>query len=205
MPERAQRSPAAAPAPLLPLAHASSEPAAGRRWAPKLPAPGGNQNGQGFLLCPGDIALCEGQRKQCRSSRQHRCFTDELIPKMPLERARSGGSRGDSALVGHRLPDGSPAMPSDSYGIFSAVSSAPDRARRLRSCSRVTEAFGGSLLSIAFSAQQLSQRCSLFHRAQISTAQLPGQLGRLPPAPTDPSTTDDTGEILLERLLTARI
>lgn len=116
------------------LGRAQPGPAAARprppraaSWAPKVPAPGGNSNGQRFLLYLGDTALCEGQRRQCCSSRQHRGCTDHHIPQM--KRARRGGSRGDSALAGHGFPEGLPAMPGDSYGIFSAVSSAPDRAR----------------------------------------------------------------------------
>ncbi|XP_041898310.1 uncharacterized protein LOC121671131 [Corvus kubaryi] len=173
---RAQRSPASAgesPAqpPLLPRPRCCRRPTpaptgSGRRWAPKLPAPGGNQNGQGFLLCRGATALCEGQCKQWCSSRWHRYSKDDHIPKTRLKTHGVASLEWTAHLWDTHCPMGFRQCPVTLLKFSQRLPPPPTELGALRGCSRVTEAFRGSLLSIAFSTQQLSRPCSLSHHAE---------------------------------------
>lgn len=82
----------------------------------------------------------------------------------PQNAPGAAGPAGTARLGDTQASAGLPAMPSDSFGIFSAVSSAPDRGRRAPGCSRVTEAFAALSRPL-----QLSPWRSLSHPAQTDT------------------------------------
>ncbi|KAM4770526.1 uncharacterized protein ACIQIH_012011 [Cyanocitta cristata] len=195
VPGRAQRSSAPAPVPLLPPAHTSTD---------RQLAGGGPRNSLPQVGIKTDRAFsCVMEPQSCVkgsvSSGAAPGSTGTLKTTTSPKRARKRTEwRVDSALVGHRLPDGLPTMPSDSFEVFSAASSTPDGARstpRLLTSYRSISWLSPVhyfLYPAALASVQPFPPCRGYTRPTSPGSREPGAAGRLRLALTNHSTTDDT-------------